>query len=103
MGTSVAGGYVTADGSITPWLNELAFVPIDYRENAPVDEWSGDRGCAVQYFCQQGVACQQKPVLRSWRSNRLCLNQCKGKTFWNHTTFLRRFCDSQLTGCFFLP
>ena len=56
MGTSVAGGYVTTDGSITPWLNELAFVPIDYRDNAPVDEWSGDRGCAVQYFCQQGVA-----------------------------------------------
>ncbi|TCO92289.1 putative NBD/HSP70 family sugar kinase [Chthoniobacter flavus] len=56
MGTSVAGGYVNGDGSITPWLNELAFVPVDYRENAPVDEWSGDRGCAVQYFCQQGVA-----------------------------------------------
>jgi predicted NBD/HSP70 family sugar kinase len=56
MGTSVAGGYVTPDGSITPWLNELAFVPVDYRDDAPVDEWSGDRGCAVQYFCQQGVA-----------------------------------------------
>lgn len=56
MGTSVAGGYVTLDGSITPWLNELAFAPVDYRENAPVDEWSGDAGCAVQYFCQQGVA-----------------------------------------------
>jgi predicted NBD/HSP70 family sugar kinase len=56
MGTSVAGGYVTADGSITPWLNELAFAPVDYRDDAPVDEWSGDRGCAVQYFCQQGVA-----------------------------------------------
>jgi len=56
MGTSVAGGYVARDGSITPWLNELAFVPVDYRENAPVDEWSGDRGCAVQYFCQQAVA-----------------------------------------------
>ena len=56
MGTSVAGGYVTTDGSITPWLNELAFAPVDYRENAPVDEWSGDGGCAVQYFCQQGVA-----------------------------------------------
>ena len=25
-------------------------------DDAPVDEWSGDRGCAVQYFCQQGVA-----------------------------------------------
>jgi predicted NBD/HSP70 family sugar kinase len=56
MGTSVAGGYVTADGGITPWLNELAFVPVDYREDAPEDEWSGDRGCAVQYFSQQGVA-----------------------------------------------
>jgi len=27
MGTSVAAGYVTPDGNITPWLNELAFVP----------------------------------------------------------------------------
>ena len=32
MGTSVAGGYVTLDGSITPWLNELAFAPVDYRK-----------------------------------------------------------------------
>jgi predicted NBD/HSP70 family sugar kinase len=59
MGTSVAAGYVTRDGGITPWLNELAFAPGDYRtpaEGAPVDEWSGDHGCAVQYFCQQGVA-----------------------------------------------
>ena len=56
MGTSVAAGYVTATGAITPWLNELAFAPVDYREDAPADEWSGDRGCAVQYFCQQGVA-----------------------------------------------
>jgi predicted NBD/HSP70 family sugar kinase len=56
MGTSVAAGYVTADGGITPWLNELAFAPVDYRDDAPVDEWSGDRGCSVQYFCQQGVA-----------------------------------------------
>lgn len=56
MGTSVAAGYVTLSGAITPWLNELAFAPIDYRDDAPRDEWSGDRGCAVQYFCQQGVA-----------------------------------------------
>ncbi|MCP3674837.1 MAG: ROK family protein [Gammaproteobacteria bacterium] len=56
MGTSVAAGYVTAKGNITDWLNELAFIPCDYRENGPVDEWSGDVGCCVQYFCQQGVA-----------------------------------------------
>jgi predicted NBD/HSP70 family sugar kinase len=29
---------------------------VDYREEAPVDEWSGDRGCGVQYFSQQAVA-----------------------------------------------
>jgi predicted NBD/HSP70 family sugar kinase len=56
MGTSQAGGYVTPDGGITPWLNELAFAPIDYHEEAPRDEWSGDSGCGVQYFSQQGVA-----------------------------------------------
>jgi predicted NBD/HSP70 family sugar kinase len=56
MGTSQAGGYVTPAGDITPWLNELAFVPIDYRPDAPRDEWSGDGGCGVQYFSQQSVA-----------------------------------------------
>ncbi|MCK4564598.1 MAG: ROK family protein [Verrucomicrobia bacterium] len=56
MGTSEAAGYVTPDGNITPWLNELAFAPIDFREDAPADEWSGDIGCGVQYFSQQAVA-----------------------------------------------
>jgi len=55
MGTSVAAGYVTPEGNITPWLNELAFVPVDYRDDAPADEWSGDIGCGVQYFSQQAV------------------------------------------------
>jgi predicted NBD/HSP70 family sugar kinase len=56
MGTSQAAGYVTPDGNITPWLNELAFAPVDYRNDAPADEWSGDEGCGVQYFSQQAVA-----------------------------------------------
>ena len=55
FGSSLAAGYVTPQGNITGWLNELAFVPIDYRENAPVDEWSGDGGVGAQYFSQQGV------------------------------------------------
>ncbi len=55
LGTSQAGGYVTPAGNITPWLNELAFAPVDYRAGAPRDEWSGDAGCGVQYFSQQGV------------------------------------------------
>ncbi len=55
MGSSLAAGYVTPQGNITPWLDELAFVPVDYRHDAPADEWSGDRGVGVQYFSQQAV------------------------------------------------
>ena len=46
---------VDMDGNITGWLNELAFAPVDYNENAMVDEWSGDYGCGVKYFSQDGV------------------------------------------------
>lgn len=55
LGTSTAGGWVNAEGNITTWLNELAFVPVDYHPAAPRDEWSGDYGCGVQYFSQQCV------------------------------------------------
>ncbi len=55
MGSSEAGGYVTPGGEITTWLNEIAFCPVDYDPDAPVDEWSGDSGCGVQYFSQQAV------------------------------------------------
>ena len=55
MGTSEAGGYVDEQGNITGWLNELAFVPVDFCKNAMVDEWSGDYGCGVKYFSQDAV------------------------------------------------
>lgn len=55
MGTSEAGGYVDPQGNITGWLNELAFVPVDYCHDAMIDEWSGDYGCGVKYFSQDGV------------------------------------------------
>ncbi|MEA3375294.1 MAG: ROK family protein [Chloroflexota bacterium] len=55
MGSSEAGGYVNLEGNITGWLNELAFAPIDYSPAAPVDEWSGDRGCGALYLSQQCV------------------------------------------------
>ncbi len=55
MGTSQAGGYVTPEGQLTDWLNELAFAPVDYRPGAPVDEWSGDTGVGAQYFSQQAI------------------------------------------------
>ena len=55
MGTSEAGGYVDRDMNITGWLNELAFAPVDFNRGAMVDEWSGDWGCGVKYFSQDGV------------------------------------------------
>ena len=55
MGTSEAGGYINLNGTLNGWLNELAFVPVDFCEEAMVDEWSGDYGCGVKYFSQDAV------------------------------------------------
>ncbi|VEU82798.1 ROK family protein [Acholeplasma hippikon] len=55
MGTSEAAGYINHEGNITGWINELAFVPVDFQANGPVDEWSGDFGCGLKYFSQDAV------------------------------------------------
>lgn len=55
LGSSLASGYVTLNGTITGWLNELAFAPVDYNPEASTDEWSGDRGVGATYFSQQCV------------------------------------------------
>lgn len=55
MGTSEAAGYINTNGGINGWLNELAFVPIDYNQSAMEDEWSQDIGCGVKYFSQDGA------------------------------------------------
>lgn len=55
LGSSQASGYVAPDGTITGWLNELAFAPVDYSPEAAIDEWSGDRGVGATYFSQQCV------------------------------------------------
>ena len=55
MGTSEAVGYVDEKGNITGWLNELAFMPVDANPEAMEDEWSGDIGCGVKYFSQDGI------------------------------------------------
>ena len=54
MGTSEAVGYVDGEGNICGWLNELAFAPVDGQPDAMEDEWSGDIGCGVKYFSQDG-------------------------------------------------
>ena len=64
MGSSTAAGFVTPQGAITTCLNELAFAPVDYRaeEDAPCDEWSGDRGVGAQYLSQQAAARLLEPA-----------------------------------------
>ncbi len=63
MGTSEAGGYVDAAGALPEQLSELAFVPVDLSQSAPIDEWSGDRGTGVDYFSSRalgGLALQRR-------------------------------------------
>jgi predicted NBD/HSP70 family sugar kinase len=55
LGSSEAAGYVNIEGRLMGWLNELAFAPVDYSPNAPLEEWSGDQGCGASYFSQQCV------------------------------------------------
>lgn len=55
MGTSEAVGFVDRNENIKGWLNELAFAPVDGNPSAMEDEWSGDIGCGVKYFSQDGV------------------------------------------------
>ena len=55
LGSSEASGYVDLEGHILGWLNEMAFAPIDYNPDGPLDEWSGDIGCGSQFFSQQCV------------------------------------------------
>lgn len=62
MGTSEAVGYVDKEGNITGWLNELAFAPVDAQPTAMEDEWSGDIGCGVKYFSQDGIIKLAKPA-----------------------------------------
>ena len=55
MGTSEAVGYVNKDGQLNGWLSELAFVPVDFQEKLPEDEWSHDFGVGCKYFSQDAV------------------------------------------------
>jgi len=55
MGSSEAAGYVSPSGTLTDWLSELAFGPVDYDPGAPIDEWSRDSGVGSQYFSQQAA------------------------------------------------
>ena len=55
MGSSEAAGYLGRDRQLKGWLNELGFAPVDGGADAPLEEWSGDRGVGTSYFSQQAL------------------------------------------------
>jgi len=55
LGSSEAVGFLDRSGSITGWLNELAFSTVDANPGAGTDDWSGNPGVGAAYFSQQAV------------------------------------------------
>jgi predicted NBD/HSP70 family sugar kinase len=55
LGSSEAVGFLDRSGSITGWLNELAFSTVDANPAAGTDDWSGNPGVGAAYFSQQAV------------------------------------------------
>jgi predicted NBD/HSP70 family sugar kinase len=55
LGTSFIGGFVDKNGSLSNWISELAFAPVDASPRAAMDDWTRDIGVGVQYFCQEAV------------------------------------------------
>ena len=62
LGSSVAGGYTAhfpgggpQDAQIMGWLNELAFLPMDYNPDGLRDGWTKNMGTAAPYLTQQAM------------------------------------------------
>ena len=55
MGSSEAAGFVTPEGRITTWLNELAFAPVDYNPKRASRRMVRRSRRGAQYFSQQCV------------------------------------------------
>lgn len=55
LGTSEAAGYVNQNDQLTGWLNEFAFVPMNWHPKAAIDPWSLDSGTGASYLCQEGI------------------------------------------------
>lgn len=55
MNNSEAAGFIDEKGNLTGWINELAFIPVDFNPEAVEDEWSKDIGCGVNYFSQNSA------------------------------------------------
>jgi len=55
LGSSEGSGYVYADGSLTGWINENAYCPLDMNPEGPCNPWSPHRGDASMYLGQRAA------------------------------------------------
>jgi len=55
LGSSEGSGYVYEDLSLTGWINENAYCPIDFNPEGPANPWSPHRGDASMYLGQRAA------------------------------------------------
>merc|ERR1712176_1343443 len=55
LGSSEGGGYANAEGNLMGWINEMAYIKIDFNPDAPTNPWDGGNhtGCAHMYLGQR--------------------------------------------------
>mmetsp|Transcript_103170 Transcript_103170/g.220681 ORF Transcript_103170/g.220681 Transcript_103170/m.220681 type:complete len:490 (-) Transcript_103170:76-1545(-) len=55
LGSSEGAGYINADRSVTGWINEMAYCPLDMNPEGPGNVWSPHRGDASMYLGQRAA------------------------------------------------
>eukprot|EP00418_Pyrodinium_bahamense_P089726 CAMPEP_0179037122 /NCGR_PEP_ID=MMETSP0796-20121207/13966_1 /TAXON_ID=73915 /ORGANISM="Pyrodinium bahamense, Strain pbaha01" /LENGTH=490 /DNA_ID=CAMNT_0020733421 /DNA_START=104 /DNA_END=1576 /DNA_ORIENTATION=- len=58
LGSATGGGYCNADGNLTGWCNEMAYIKIDFNPEAVRNPWDGGAhtGCSHMYLGQRGCS-----------------------------------------------
>merc|ERR1719394_369266 len=58
LGSATGGGYCNADGNLTGWVNEMAYIKIDFNPDAVRNPWDGGAhtGCSHMYLGQRGCS-----------------------------------------------
>merc|ERR1711959_789290 len=57
MGSSEGGGYANTDGNLLGWINEMCYIRLDLKPEAPTDPWTkgAHRGISHMYLGQRGA------------------------------------------------
>lgn len=58
LGSATGGGYCNKDGNLTGWVNEMAYIKIDFNPDAVRNPWDGGAhtGCSHMYLGQRGCS-----------------------------------------------